>query len=91
MRKIIVRDDHKLAPFNETARELRVLNKPLWLHQRDVLAHYCSQEREVDSFEEIPAEHVETIIYRDNLFFDKVHGCLLQRRRRSGMPSGQPG
>lgn len=85
MRKIIVRDDHKLAPFNETARELRVLNKPLWLHQRDVLAHYCSQEREVDSFEEIPAEHVETIIYRDNLFFDQEFmDAFIAEARRLG-------
>ena len=71
MRKIIVRDYHKLLPFNEPARELRVLNKPLWLHQRDALAGYCRQEREVDSLEEISDEHVETIVYRDNLFFDQ--------------------
>jgi carbonic anhydrase/acetyltransferase-like protein (isoleucine patch superfamily) len=83
MRKIIVRDNHKLEPFNEAARELRVLNKPLWLHQRDVLAQYCSQEREVDSFEEIPAEQVETIVYRDNLFFDQefMHTFIAQARR----------
>jgi carbonic anhydrase/acetyltransferase-like protein (isoleucine patch superfamily) len=71
MRKIIICDRRKLPPFNEPARELRVLNKPLWLHQRDVLARYCRQEREVDSLEEAPAERVETIAYRDNLFFDE--------------------
>jgi len=72
MRKIIISDRHKLPPFNEPARELRVLNKPLWLHQRDVLAKYCRQEREVNSLEEAPDEHVETIAYRDNLFFDEL-------------------
>ena len=61
MRKIIIRDRRKLAPFNEPARELRVLNKPMWLHQRDVLAQYCKQEREVDSLEEVPDDRVETI------------------------------
>lgn len=71
MRKIIVQDHHKLSPFNEPARELRVLNKPLWLHQRDVLAEYCREEREVESLEEIPDDRTETIVYRDNLFFDK--------------------
>lgn len=71
MRKIIIRDRHKLPPFNEPARELRVLNKPLWLHQRDVLARYCRQELEVDSLDTVPAQRVETIVYRDNLFFDQ--------------------
>ena len=71
MRKIIIRDRRKLAPFNEPARELRVLNKPMWLHQRDVLAQYCKQEREVDSLEEVPDDRVETIAFRDNLFFDQ--------------------
>jgi carbonic anhydrase/acetyltransferase-like protein (isoleucine patch superfamily) len=71
MRKIIIRDRRKLTPFNEPARDLRVLNKPLWLHQRDVLAQYCKQEREVESLEEIPDDRVETIVYRDNLFFDQ--------------------
>jgi len=85
MRRIIVCDDHKLAPFNEAARDLRVLNKPLWLHQRDVLAQYCIQEREVDSFEEIPAEQVETIVYRDNLFFDQEFmDTFIAEARRSG-------
>ncbi|HEY4721479.1 MAG TPA: multidrug transporter, partial [Anaerolineae bacterium] len=71
MRKIIIRDRRKLAPFNEPTRELRVLNKPMWLHQRDVLAQYCKQEREVDSLEEVPDDRVETIAFRDNLFFDQ--------------------
>ncbi len=71
MRKIIVRDHRKLSPFNESARDLRVLNKPLWLHQRDVLARYCDQERDVDSLDEIPSERVEMLVYRDNLFFDE--------------------
>ncbi len=41
MRKVIVRDTRQIAPFNERARDLRVMNKPLWLWQRDVLTHYC--------------------------------------------------
>ena len=28
-----------IEPFNEPARDLRIQNKPLWLAQRDVLAH----------------------------------------------------
>lgn len=70
MRKIILRDRHKIFPFNEPARDLRVLNKPLWLHQRDVLARYTTEEREVDALAEIDSQRVETLVYRDNLFFD---------------------
>lgn len=70
MRKYIIRDRRKLSPFNEPARDLRVLNKPLWLHQRDMLARYCEQELEVESLEEVPNDRTEMIVYRDNLFFD---------------------
>ncbi len=71
MRKFIIRDRRKLSPFNEPARDLRVFNKPLWLYQRDMLARYCDQEREVESLEEIPNDRAEMIVYRDNLFFDQ--------------------
>lgn len=73
MRKVIIRDKRKIAPFNEAARELRVLNKPLWLHQKDVLERYCDAEVEVDSFDQIPtAEYEEALVYWDNLFFDEA-------------------
>jgi carbonic anhydrase/acetyltransferase-like protein (isoleucine patch superfamily) len=71
MRKIILRDRRPISPFNEPARDLRVLNKPLWLHQRDLLGPYVTVEREVDSFDEIGPERVETLVYRENLFFDE--------------------
>ncbi len=70
MRKVIIRDRRKIAPFNEPARDLRVMNKPLWLWQRDVLAPYCTHEIVVDSLEEIPPDGEETLAYQDNLFFD---------------------
>ncbi len=72
MRKVIIRDKRKIPPFNEPARELRVLNKPLWLHQKDMLEPYCDSEIEVDFFEQIPNDgYEETLVYRDNLFFDQ--------------------
>ncbi|HDQ72846.1 MAG TPA: multidrug transporter [Chloroflexi bacterium] len=71
MRKIILRDRHKIFPFNEPARDLRVLNKTLWLHQRDLFARYDVIEREIDSLAEVDDDIEETIIYRDNLFFDQ--------------------
>ncbi|UCC89004.1 MAG: hypothetical protein JSV81_06780 [Anaerolineales bacterium] len=93
MIKIIVCDESLIPPFNETARDLRVLNKPLWLHQRDVLSTYCSQEIEVKkeitqpleilekADQEIPLNR-ELLVYRDNLFFDEhLLAAFLQRAK----------
>ena len=71
MRKVILSNKDIIFPFNEPARELRVLNKPLWLHQRDVLAPYTTEEREVNSMTQVDSSPVETLVYRDNLFFDQ--------------------
>ncbi len=85
MRKIVIRDRRKIAPFNEPARELRVVNLPLWLHQRDVLAPYCSTEIEVDSSDDIPAANGEMLIYRDNLYFDEDFiGVFIAEAKASG-------
>ena len=71
MRKVIIRDKHRIPPFNECARDLRVLNKPLWLWQRDILAPYCDSEIEIGSALEIPTDRQEMLVYRDNLYFDR--------------------
>ncbi len=85
MRKIILRDRRPISPFNEPARDLRVLNKPLWLHQRDLLVGYGALEHEVDSFVEIELERVETLVYRENLFFDRYFlEAFLTKARRLG-------
>ncbi len=85
MRKIILRNRRKIFPFNEPARELRVLNKPLWLYQRDVLARYATEEREVDSLAEVDSRRVETLVYRDNLFFDQFFlDEFVRRAQESG-------
>jgi len=85
MRKIILQDRRKIFPFNEPARDLRVLNKPLWLYQRDVLARYTTEEREVETLAEIDSQRVETLVYRDNLFFDHFFlDEFIQRARESG-------
>jgi carbonic anhydrase/acetyltransferase-like protein (isoleucine patch superfamily) len=83
MRKYIVRDRRHIHPFNEEARDLRIQNRPLWLHQRDVLAHYCDQEIEVEQFADLPAEPGEAVVHRDNLYFDQdyLDGFMAQARR----------
>jgi carbonic anhydrase/acetyltransferase-like protein (isoleucine patch superfamily) len=85
LRRCVIRDKRKIAPFNEEARELRILNKRLWLCQRDVLAAYTREEREIAAIEALPDDRMETIVYRDNLFFDQHFiDHFLQRARRLG-------
>jgi carbonic anhydrase/acetyltransferase-like protein (isoleucine patch superfamily) len=72
MKRVAILDHQHIYPFNEPARELRVLNKPLKVHQRDVLVQYCNSVIEYESFDEIPAhDDDEMLVYRDNLFFDE--------------------
>lgn len=73
MYKIILPAPKLITPFNEAARDLRILNKPLWLHQRNVLAPYVTREKELDPKERFPADREEMIVYRDNLFFDEEY------------------
>jgi carbonic anhydrase/acetyltransferase-like protein (isoleucine patch superfamily) len=84
MKKIIIRNKNKIAPFNEPARNLRVLNKPLWLYQSDVLSRHCAREIEVESLEQIALDDEGSLIYRDNLFFDGpfIDAFLDQARAR---------
>jgi len=71
MLKIILQDQRYLKPFNERARDLRLFNKPLWLNQRDILAPYTSRELEVSPWDALPESQEPTLVYRDNLYFDK--------------------
>lgn len=71
MRKVTIRKPRHIAPFNESAQALWVLNKPLWQWQRDLLAPYATAEISVDQFRDTPPEQIETIVYSDNLWFDK--------------------
>ncbi len=85
MRKVIIREGRIIPPFNQTARDLRILNKPLWLHQRDILAPYSDEEWEVESFDQVPSDEKENLVYRDNLFFDEnLIEAFLQQAHRLG-------
>lgn len=89
MRKIILRDERHIHPFNDEARDLRIQNKPLWLHQRDTLAHYVTQELECTSLFDAPRNgNEETILYRDNLFFDQAYiDEFIRLARQTGQPA----
>ena len=78
MIRISIRDPRYIYPFNDFARDLRILNKPLWLHHSDVLAPYAEGERQADSLEQIFTSDFfsyesgrSCIVYRENLFFDE--------------------
>ncbi len=87
MLKIILHDDRHILPFNEPARDLRIQNKPLWLAQRDVLTPYVSREMEIPWGQPLPPVQEETIVYRDNLFFDQHYiEAFLQAARQRRRP-----
>ena len=73
MLKVILNAPNLISPFNEPARDLRIQNHPLWLHQRNVLAAYTTRELELKPGQRMPMDRVETIVYRDNLFFDEEY------------------
>jgi len=71
MLKVILHAHNQIVPFCESARELRIQNTPLWLHQRNLLAPYVTREMELKQGERLQPVHEPTIVYRDNLFFDE--------------------
>jgi carbonic anhydrase/acetyltransferase-like protein (isoleucine patch superfamily) len=85
MKRIVIRDLTPIPPFGEPARDLRILNKPLWLLQRDLLTHHCRGALEVDSLTEIPRDREELLVHRDNLFFnDLLINSFIEQARASG-------
>jgi UDP-N-acetylglucosamine diphosphorylase / glucose-1-phosphate thymidylyltransferase / UDP-N-acetylgalactosamine diphosphorylase / glucosamine-1-phosphate N-acetyltransferase / galactosamine-1-phosphate N-acetyltransferase len=73
MLKIILHAQNQIMPFCETARELRIQNSPLWLHQRNSLAPYVTREMELKHGERLQPVREPSIVYRDNLFFDEYY------------------
>ena len=73
MLKIILHAHNQIMPFCEAARELRIQNTPLWLHQRNLLAPYVTREMELKQGERLQPVREPTIVYRDNLFFDEAY------------------
>jgi carbonic anhydrase/acetyltransferase-like protein (isoleucine patch superfamily) len=87
MRKLILRDRRHIHPFNEEARDLRIQNKPLWLHQRDALTRYAAQEIEAERFSDLPRDGVECLVHRDNLYFDQEYiDAFMAAARSAGGP-----
>lgn len=84
MKRVIIREHTLIPPFGEPARNLRILNKPLWLMQRDLLTRHCKGTLEIDKLDDIPQElDEELLIYRDNLFFNAhlIDSFIMKARR----------
>ena len=73
MLKVILHASAPVMPFCEPARDLRIQNQPLWLHQRNLLAPYVTRELELKQGEPLRPVREPTLVYRDNLFFDKPY------------------
>ena len=73
MLKVVLHAQNQIMPFCEPARELRIQNSPLWLHQRNLLAPYVTREMELKQGERLQPVREQAIVYRDNLFFDKYY------------------
>jgi acetyltransferase-like isoleucine patch superfamily enzyme len=88
MKRMIIQDKTTIQPFGEPARELRILNKPLWLRQRDILSPYCKGAKEIQSLHDLPeTAEEELLVHKDNLFFnEQLIETFITQARASGKP-----
>lgn len=85
MKRVVVRQPTPIAPFGEPARDLRLLNKPLWLLQRDMLSRHCQSTIEIDAGDELPSGSEELLVHCDNHFFNAdLIDTFIDRARTSG-------
>ena len=85
MLKVILPASNRISPFNEPARDLRIQNHPLWLWQRNMLAPYVTRELELAVHEPLPRVREETLVHRNNLFFDQDYiKAFITAARKTG-------
>jgi len=86
MFRYVIEDEQHVLPFNEPASLLTIGLKPLKLHQEDMLLEYLGNECVLagtfESPEEIIAVQGESIVYRDNLWFDIEFFTYFMERAR---------
>ncbi|NPV56527.1 MAG: multidrug transporter [Anaerolineae bacterium] len=88
MLRVILPSRKYIEPFNEPARDLRIGNKPLWLHQRDVLAAYTTRDIELPQDARLPQTREACLVYRDNLFFDEwFMAAFIRAAEKRSVPS----
>ncbi len=85
MRIVIIRKPRQIAPFNEPATKLRILNKTLRKWQNDLLLpHSAGEPTLVDDVSSLPQEATEMLVTSDNLWFDEpfLNAFLTEARSR---------
>jgi UDP-N-acetylglucosamine diphosphorylase / glucose-1-phosphate thymidylyltransferase / UDP-N-acetylgalactosamine diphosphorylase / glucosamine-1-phosphate N-acetyltransferase / galactosamine-1-phosphate N-acetyltransferase len=89
MKRIVILDQTPIPPFGEPARDLRILNKPLWLLQRDLLMRHCQSAMDVESLEDpqLAGLNEELLVHKDNLFFN---AALIDTFIADARATGQP-
>lgn len=74
MFRYIIEDEQHVLPFNEPASLLTIGLKPLKIHQEDILIESVGKDCELagtfQDSSEIVAVKGESVVYRDNLWFD---------------------
>ena len=91
MRRISIEYHRLIPPFNEVARNLRLQNKPLWLHTRDIFARYAETEIEYPNWEiatiHEEGKNEEVVVHRDNLYFNEdLLTDFIQKARKLNRP-----
>jgi len=88
MYRYVIEDEQHVLPFNEPASQLTIGLKPLKIHQEDILIEFlgkdCVLGGTFDSPDEITAVEGESVVYRDNLWFDaEFFEYFIEHARRS--------
>ncbi len=73
MRRYILETKQVIHPFESPATKLPVLNKTIFQHQEDVFTHLKIKEKPffISSLEEISLSTSQTLVYRDDIYFNK--------------------
>lgn len=87
MNRYYIEDLHPVPPFNQPASELTIGTRPLKIHQENLFAEYLGQSMELkgvfkDSSQLIDVKG-ESVVYRDNLWFDKEFLQYFMKRARA--------
>jgi carbonic anhydrase/acetyltransferase-like protein (isoleucine patch superfamily) len=88
MYRYYIEDDNPVPPFNQPASELSIGVLPLKIHQENLFAEYHGQALELRGVFKNSTDLVrvegESIVYRDNLWFDvEFLNYFLERARNS--------
>jgi carbonic anhydrase/acetyltransferase-like protein (isoleucine patch superfamily) len=94
LRKFVIEDGHMISPFNEPARDLSIMNRPLKIHHADILDEVCGPTPaelpllSVQDLARIAEPLDEIVVYRDNLHFDReFFADFFEQARASHLPS----